>query len=98
MNKIEEIVKEKLQQTQNDHNLSTFIMEYLGDNICDRCYNHSDRSLTFVASFTDRIRYDFKAKKNVNIVFKKYCEQCLRCKAHRCPMYVEIQENEALYL
>ena len=97
MNTVSELVMQVMQKNKNDKHLSTVVMEFVGKNICERCYTHRNETLTFVAAFKGRQDYAFRAKQGVELEFKKYCKTCLNSKASKVPIYVEIPENELVH-
>ena len=87
----QQIIKEKLLQTKNDKNLSKYIIEFIGDNCCQKCYEHCDYPLTNVLSF-DKTKgdYQFRDLPGANYILKKFCKKCIRGRASSCKIYIEI--------
>ena len=53
---IEKLIENVLTNTGNDKYIAKNINQYLG-NICDKCYKHSDYTLTIVISFDKKKRF-----------------------------------------
>lgn len=84
------ILKNIIQYSNNDENISKTIMNYLY-NDCNRCHKKTEKNLTVVMSFNDGIKdYNFKDRVGTKYGLKKFCDECIWGKASPCKIYVEI--------
>jgi len=91
MEDIKQVVEQKLLMSRNDKNIAPFIMSFLPEHQCQKCYKHVEKSqdLYVTMSFT-RGTYNFRNIKGSNYCLKKFCKDCCRSKASSVPIYVEI--------
>ena len=86
-----QIIQEKLLQTGNDKQLAKYIQEFLGDNCCQRCHQHSKEPLTTIISFNkSKGNYKFTDLPGANYVLKKFCKSCCYTSTSTSKIRIEI--------
>lgn len=91
MTKIDEILKNKLLQTNNEKYLIKDIKKFIGNNYCHKCHENVKYPLTHVISFNkSKGDYYFTDLLGANYILKKFCKKCCYSKASQAKIYIEV--------
>jgi len=92
MEDITQLVEKKLLMSNNDKNITKFIMSYLPEHQCQKCYKHveTEKDLYVTLSFT-KGNYSLRYTLSSNYCLKKFCKECINSKASYIKIPVEIQ-------
>jgi hypothetical protein len=88
---IDNILKEKLLQTNNEKFLIKNIKNFIGNNCCEKCYISVKYPLKNVISF-DKSNgdYQFHDLPGANYILKKFCKKCCYSKTSSAKIYIEL--------
>jgi hypothetical protein len=88
---MESLIKKILLQNKNEKYLAKNIIEFVGENCCQKCYKNSKEPLTIVISFDkSKGSYYFIDLPGANYKLKKFCKKCTYSRASQAKIYIEV--------
>jgi hypothetical protein len=88
---MESLIQKILLQNKNEKHLGKKIIEFVGENCCQKCYKNSKEPLIIVISF-DKSKgcYNFTDLSGANYKLKKFCKKCIYSRASQAKIYIEV--------